>query len=255
MYCFKCGKEISESSKFCCYCGAKQPETQNKINQDNSAKTSSDIIGFFDKESNISKDACTDSSQIKKENDSQQSSVSKKTNSQSKVPAQQVKVATATNNSAPLVQQPIKKSHGCLIAFLVIIAILGALIFGVVKVVEYKQTQNSYNSEGNKDGNTKLFSRSANNNDIIVDSNLDLSSLGEKITITPQYDISSLTITITYYDKDKTALTSTSKYLGNVTKGNPVNITVSLMDLDIKVAWNTRYSSISVTGGTVSYFA
>ena len=142
-----------------------------------------------------------------------------------------------------------------MIAFILIVVILGAIIFGVVKFVEYKMTENPYTAESNKDGNTKLLSRSANNGDITVTSDIDLSNLGNKVTITPQSDISGLTVSIMYYDKDMNVLTSTTRYIGNVTKGVQTSFTISILDLGFKDAWNTKYTSVGVTGGTVSYFS
>lgn len=151
-----------------------------------------------------------------------------------------------------------KKSHWFL-KFLIAVIIIGACVFGVVKFVQYQQSKSiidgSGTTQGNKDGNTHLFSRSANNNDILINSDLDLSSFGGKYTVTPQTDIQNLQITIYFLDKNKKTLTSKVENLGNVKQGTQVSFSISLFDLGLSVAWNTVYNSIAVTGGTVSYFA
>ena len=151
-----------------------------------------------------------------------------------------------------------KKSHGFL-KFIIVALIIGACVFGIVKFVQYQQSQQTVDgngtTQGNSDGNTHLFKRSANNNDITYDYELDLSSFGEKFTILPQTDIDNLVVTINFLDSNKKILTSISKSLGNVKQGIQVSFSISLMDLGLSVAWNTRYNSIAVTGGTVSYFA
>lgn len=136
-----------------------------------------------------------------------------------------------------------------------VIAIIGGIAFGVVKFIEHKQTENSITSQGNSDGDTKLLSRSARNSDIKVVSDLDLSSLGAKYTITPQTDISNLSITISFLDSNKKVLTSIEKPLDNVKESVQVSFSISLIDLSLSVAWNTQYESWTVTDGTVSYFS
>ncbi len=144
-----------------------------------------------------------------------------------------------------------KKSHGCLIAFIVIIAIIAGLGFGIYKLIEV----NASKAMGNTDGNTKLLSRSANNNDIICDSTLDLSSFGAKFIITPQTDIENLSVKVTLTDKNKKALYTTTKSLGNVKEGISVNFSLSIMDIGLSASLKGEYVSISVVGGTVSYFS
>ena len=150
-----------------------------------------------------------------------------------------------------------KKSHGFL-KFLIVLLIMGICIFGIVKFVQYQQTKyedGQGTTQGNHDGDKQLFRRSANSNDIHFDSNLDLESFGGKYIITPQTDIDGLEITINYLDSNKKILSSIVKSLGNVKEGVQISLAVSLFDMGLSVAWNTRYESIVVTGGTVSYFA
>lgn len=151
-----------------------------------------------------------------------------------------------------------KKSHGCLI-FIIVAIIVGACVFGIVKFIQYQQSKSvvdgSGTTLGNTDGNTQLLSRSARNSDIVVDSDLDLASFGSKYTIMPQTDIDGLQVTIYFLDKNEKQLTSKIETLGNVKKGVQVSFSISLFDLGLSVAWNTEYTSVAVTGGTVSYFA
>ena len=141
-----------------------------------------------------------------------------------------------------------KRSNGFL-KFIVILTILAGCIMGISKIID------SQINPHNQDGATQLFKRSANNNDIYVNSDLDLSNLGVKYIITPQVDIDGLKITIKFLDKNMKVLDSYVKSIGNVKKGVQVNFSISLLDLGISVAWNTKYESLGVTGGTVSYFA
>ncbi|MCH5172414.1 MAG: zinc ribbon domain-containing protein [Erysipelotrichales bacterium] len=159
-------------------------------------------------------------------------------------------ITTPENYSSVIVMETSKKkrSHGFL-KFIAILTILVGCILGISKIIDSKK--NPYN----QDGATQLFKRSANNNDIYVNSDLDLSNLGVKYIITPQVDIDGLKVTIEFLDKNMNALDSYVKSIGNVKKGVQVNFSISLLDLGISVAWNTKYESLGVTGGTVSYFA
>lgn len=106
----------------------------------------------------------------------------------------------------------------------------------------------------NPDGKTSITRRSANINDVTIDSVLDLSSMGAKYNIYPKVDIEELEITISFMDKNKAVLTTVEKRLGNVKEGVQVSFTISLFDLGVSVAWNTAYETTTVTGGTVSNF-
>ena len=151
-----------------------------------------------------------------------------------------------------------KKSHGFL-KFIIAVLIIGACVFGIVKFIQYEQSQavvdGNGTTQGNTDGNTHLFKRSANNNDIVVDADLDLTSFGVKCVIMPQTDIEGLVVRVNFLDKNKNIIDSVTKNLGNVTKGVQVSFSISLFDLGLSVAWNTNYESVAVIGGTVSYFA
>ena len=147
-----------------------------------------------------------------------------------------------------------KKTHGFL-KFLIVGLIIAAILFGLVKCAEYKSTVNSNTSQGNSDGSTHLLSRSARNSDITVESDLDLSSFGAKYTVRPQTDIDNLKITISILDENKNVLTSVEKSLGDVKESVQVSFSISLFDMSLIVALQTRYESWTVTGGTVSYFS
>lgn len=161
---------------------------------------------------------------------------------------------------------PQKKRHGFLI-FLLVAILIGVVIFVVVKIVQFTGTKQDVGNheltdgsvqtttQGNHDGDTKLFHRSARTSDITMDSNLDLASFGGKYVILPQTDIEDLEITINYLDNDRKILDSIVKRLGDVKQGVQVSFSVSLFDLGLSVAWNTKYETYAVTGGTVSYFS
>ncbi len=155
-----------------------------------------------------------------------------------------------------------KKKHHYLKRFIVIAIVLITIFFGffvIVKFAEYQiskqQIDGSGTIQGNHGGDKQLFRRSANMNDITYTLDLDLSSLGEKCTITPNVDIAGLEVTLHFLDKNKRVLDSIVKQLGNVKEGVQVSFSVSLFDIGLSVAWNTVYSSMAVTDGTVSYFA
>lgn len=96
-------------------------------------------------------------------------------------------------------ETPRKKSHGFL-KFLIVVVIIGACIFGIVKFVQYQQSKHEVGegtTQGNHDGDKHLLKRSANRNDISVSSDLDLASFGGKYSVIPQTDIDGLEITIT----------------------------------------------------------
>ena len=175
---------------------------------------------------------------------------------QSTLPPASTAAQKAETNAVSSVT-PQKKSHGFLI-FLIVAVILGVCIFGIVKFVQYQQTEYDDGRgtiQGNHDGDRQLFKRSASSNDISVDSDLDLTSFGGKYTVLPQTDIDGLELTIHFLDSNRSVLQSVVKSLGNVKKGVQVSFSISLFDLGVSVAWNTKYESIVVTGGTVSYFA
>lgn len=145
-----------------------------------------------------------------------------------------------------------KKSYGFL--SLLVFIVIGLSIFSIIKFIEYKQTENPTTSQGNKDGNSKPLSRSAKNSDVTIASDLDLSSFGVKYTITPKTNISGLVVTVSLLDSNKKVLTTIPKQLGNATEGVQISFSISLFDLGLSVAWNTKYESLTITGGTVSYF-
>ena len=151
-----------------------------------------------------------------------------------------------------------KKGHPFL-KFLIVFLIIFVCIFGIVKFVDYQKSKQQIDeggtTQGNHSGDKQLFRRSANINDITYNLDLDLSSLGEKCTIMPNVDIDDLEITLNFLDKNKNLLDSIVKNLGNVKEGLQVNFSISLFDMGLSVAWNTKYTSMVVTGGTVSYFA
>lgn len=120
---------------------------------------------------------------------------------------------------------------------------------------EAKSSSGAINTTTTTTITPKLFTRDANSGDIVVDSELDFSSLGAKFVITPQRDIDGLKIEINFLDKNKETLYTKKKTLGNVTKGVQVSFSISLFDLDITTVFKTEYTSISVTAGTVSWFS
>lgn len=97
----------------------------------------------------------------------------------------------------------------------------------------------------------KLFRRDATLNDVTINSEMDLSSLGIKYCIIPQKDIEGLQITVKLYDDDKNYLSSITKTLGNVKEGIQVSFSISIFE----TGFSASYTSASVSGGSVSYFS
>ncbi len=257
MYCSSCGKEISDDSVFCCYCGKKQDK--DFYNENRSISTA-ERTAFERKSLNaevanddivknaavVKKPTVNISETTRRSQNSAQSKTSafnENLNSQNNKQSIPQPSATAVRNSA----EPENKSHGCLIAFVVLL-VIGLVLFGVIKYVINEKA-------GNSDGNLKLLSRSAYNSDITIDSQLDISSLGQKIVLTPQTDIKDLEVKVVIYDKNNSQLYSTVKQLGNVTEGVQVSFTISITDLGFSASIKGEKMSVSVVGGTVSYFA
>ena len=133
-----------------------------------------------------------------------------------------------------------------IIAILLIIAIV---IFSFVKLIECATTNNQ-----NKDGATHLTSRSARNNDISISTDTDWSSLGTRIIITPNIDIDDLKITVNIQNSSKTTIYTTQKFIGDVKKNVQTSCSVTLSELGWNNSLNAKYVSVTVSGGTVSYF-
>lgn len=147
--------------------------------------------------------------------------------------------------------EAVKSKGHPLMGFIIVLLILVTLIFSIFTI---RGCILSQNNTDNSDGKTSITRRSANINDITIDSVLDLSSMGAKYNIYPKVDIEDLEITISFMDKNRAVLTTVEKRLGNVKEGVQVSFTISLFDLGFSVAWNTTYETTTVTGGTVSNF-
>ncbi len=105
----------------------------------------------------------------------------------------------------------------------------------------------------NSDGNNKIFSRSATNNDLYLDLSEEFSfSINYKIT--PKVDISSLQVSFTYYDKNHSTMVTKVCKIGNVKEGIVYTVSVSLAEFSFIEIFKIQYVSARVTGGTVSYF-
>lgn len=111
----------------------------------------------------------------------------------------------------------------------------------------------NFSNSDNTDGNTKLLSRSANNNDIYIDISQEF-SLSINYVLKPNVDIDGLEITFTYYDKNQAVLTTKVKSVGNVKKGVEYTVSVSLTEFSLIQLLKFKTVSTNVTGGTVSYF-
>lgn len=142
-------------------------------------------------------------------------------------------------------------SRGLIKAFVVVI-IIGAIIFGIVKAV------NCANSPNNPDGNFSFKSRSARNTDISVTCNdfsiEEILSLSMVFTVVPNQDIEDLEITIYFCDSSETELTSKTQRIGNLNKNQTCDASFSLTEFTLTQLYKIKAWRYEVTGGTVNYF-
>ncbi len=146
-----------------------------------------------------------------------------------------------------------KKERGVLRFFALVFLFL--FVFCLVKCNDYQKTVNPHSNTGNSDGNYKIFSRSANINDLTIESDLDLLSLGLKYTIVPKVDIENLELTIYLEDKNNQTLKTINKSLGDVKEDEIIDFSLSISDYGLSVSLKAQYQSISVSGGTVKYLS
>ena len=104
------------------------------------------------------------------------------------------------------------------------------------------------------DDEPKLFTRDATNNDVYIDLSEDF-ALSINYTVTPKVDINNLQLTFKYYTKSNELLTTKTKSVGNVSKNIEYTVSVSLSEFSIFDLFKFYYTSMAVTGGTVSIFA
>ncbi|MCI8435761.1 MAG: hypothetical protein HFK10_07395 [Clostridia bacterium] len=83
---------------------------------------------------------------------------------------------------------------------MLIIILIAVALFGFVKCVQFATKNDGQTTTGDS---TAPFTRAANNNDITMEVNTDLASLGSKFTVSPQVDIKGLRVTIEFLDKNK----------------------------------------------------
>lgn len=145
---------------------------------------------------------------------------------------------------------------GFVIFFLVATLLIGAFIC-VVFLSDASSSSTESPSTGSSSSNGYHFEvgRKAHNSDILFDCDLDLSSFGAKYTITPQSDINNLVIELGFFDSNKNELCTQEKTIGNVKKGVQVSFSISLLDMSLSTAWNTKYISCSVVSGRVPIFS
>ena len=155
----------------------------------------------------------------------------------------------------PNAPAPKKNSRGCLITFIIIVVILAAILIPIIVSNVSSGTGNSNYSgiSGNSSNHTpSITHRDARNSDITVQSSGDL-TINPKFTFIPSSDISGLRLCITLADKNKNTLSSETKYIGDVQKGQQYTISASVADLSFFDYLKISYLSVEVVGGTVSY--
>ena len=149
-----------------------------------------------------------------------------------------------------------KSSAGCIAAItivLIISAVLSLII--VLVVIPALQGRGVTETTVNTDGAGKLFSRSANNGDIELETSSRIFPLSYEIIITPNTDIKNLQFTFVFIDENDNEVVTRNYILGNVTKG--VNYSISYGLSEISVTQMSKIAGVKarVIGGTVSYFA
>ncbi len=106
----------------------------------------------------------------------------------------------------------------------------------------------------NPDGSKTLLERSATNNDIRVETNNDF-SFSIRSTVTPNVDIHNLDLTFSFLDANNTVLDTKVRNIGNVSADVDYTVEFSLTEFSLTELFYIRKYSVTVTGGTVSYFA
>ena len=152
--------------------------------------------------------------------------------------------------------KPVEKKKGHpILTTLIVLALIGGSIFGVVKLVDYSRSKSTnYNREVNNDGNPVLMTRSATVSDISLsqDTVATITNLKDTYAIIPKVDIKGLELKITYFKSDETQIKSVTQSVGNVSKGGTYRFSISHTLSEI---WNMSKYTYSVIGGSVSYFA
>lgn len=98
----------------------------------------------------------------------------------------------------------------------------------------------------------KVFSRDAKTSDISINLSQEF-SLNITYEMKPKVDIEGLELTFKYFDKNKTVITTKTKYVGDVTKDIKYSITVSLTEFSFFEIFKLNSVSMAVTNGTVTY--
>lgn len=152
--------------------------------------------------------------------------------------------------------KPVEKKKGHpILTTLIVLALIGGSIFGVVKLVDYSRSKSTnYNREVNNDGNPVLMTRSATVSDISLsqDTVATITNLKDTYALIPKVDIKGLELKITYFKSDGTQIKSVTQSVGNVSKGGTYRFSISHTLSEI---WNMSKYTYSVIGGSVSYFA
>lgn len=132
---------------------------------------------------------------------------------------------------------------GCIVAFVVAIIFL---VFAIAFSISFSRDDTDGNSPF-----TEIFSREANNSDIVVDSELNLSDFAVDLVILPKEDIDDLELTLSFYDKKGNLLKKTVKHIGDVESGKEVRKSIYIQEFSLTEIFQVSSVSASVTGGTV----
>ena len=143
---------------------------------------------------------------------------------------------------------------------LIIMTIIVAVIVTISLIGQNCKNSNNNNnktSDNNDDydyNEPQLFTRNARNADIQIEYENDFTELAIDIIIMPNVDIDNLEIKVQHYDKNGNILLTQYKTIGNVKEGIQAKTQMKLLDLSLSDMFKVEKTSITVTGGTVSYF-
>lgn len=141
-----------------------------------------------------------------------------------------------------------------IIGLIILILVLIGVIIGLSIYI-----QTPHNSDNpNNESTPGLLSRKATLSDITVtEDNLDLSSLGEKLSFTANKNIDGLKLKFVFQTSKGKSLQTIEKSVGNTKEGQQYSVTISITELNWEVIKNAfdLQCKYTVSAGTVSYFA
>lgn len=143
---------------------------------------------------------------------------------------------------------------GCLFVILIILII--AIVFVSIGISSSGGCKSCVvaNKDGNGDYKPQLLSRAATNNDISVNYNYE-GIVTINIDVTAKSDIKDLALTLKFTNDKSVVLKTFDKYVGDINKDETHRISIGITELGLSEIITIKYVQITVSGGSVSYFA